>query len=104
MTHQTITSDHLEKHSASAMIANEGSEFYHSASILGHKGKNIYLKSEIDLPPGQGIRIMVTPEDKDVTGSEAGKKYWAVVLRCQEVLDGYTFNYGIRAHIARSLN
>ena len=104
MTHQTITSDHLEKYSASAMIANEDSEFYHSASILDHKGKIISLKSEIDLPPGQSIRIMVASKDNDDTGSEAGKIYWAVVLRCQEVLDGYTFNYGIRAHIAKSLN
>ena len=104
MTHQPHTSDHLEAYNASAMIANEDSEFYRCASILDHNGESIYFESEIDLPPGQSIRIMVTPRDKDDTGSKTRKKYWAVVLRCQEILDGYTFIYGIRAHIAKSLN
>ena len=104
MIQQTITSDYVETYNTPAMIANEDSEFYHNVSILDHSGKRIYFKSEIDLPPGLAIRIIVISKDKDDIGSDIRKKYWAVVHQCQEILDGYTFIYGIRANIVNHLN
>jgi hypothetical protein len=84
------------------MIARTDSEFYHPAKMYNFGGKNIYFESALDAQPGSDIHIQMDDIAQNGIVLGESRTYRATVMCCREILDSYTFYYGVNVQISEA--
>jgi hypothetical protein len=82
------------------MIAKKDTEFYHQAKMYNFGGKNMYFESAFDAQPGSDIHIQMNDCSHNGIVLGESRNYRAKVLWCKEILDSYTFYYGVNVQIS----
>ena len=92
---------HKRKHYlAPIMIADEDTRFYYRAKLFNYSKTGLYFESDHQPEPGSTINIYMEKYSPKAKGIEAHKGYLAKVKWTKEILDEYTFYYGIGAEIS----
>ncbi len=88
---------------APIMIAENDTEFYYRAKLYNYSEKGMYFESDFDPQPGSTIYIYMDNYTPTGSGPEIYKGYRAKVMWRKEILDEYTFYYGIGAEISEPI-
>ncbi len=88
---------------ASVMIAEDNTEYYHRATMYNYSETGMYFESDHDPKPGSGINILMENYSPAASGPETSMGYRAKVVWTKEILDDYTFYYGVGVEISGPL-
>ena len=88
---------------APIMISTGKSETYHRATMLNYSEKGMYFESDVEPKPGSKIKILMERQSPSASGPETFAGYRAKVIWTREILDNYTFYYGVGVAISRPL-
>ena len=82
------------------MIAKGDTEIYHQAKMYNFGGKNMYFESGFEALPGSDIHIQLDDCTHDGVVFGESRNYRAKVMWCKEILDSYTFYYGVNVQVS----
>ena len=88
---------------APIMIAKDNTEYYHRATMHNYSEKGMYFESDYDPKPGSTISILMENHSPSASGPETFVGYRAKVRWTKEILDEYTFYYGVGVEIFKPI-